>query len=192
MSCSPLVILGMWIVVLKVSNMPISCRTSFLLVVPRISNFRPCSINTSNEFVYHLWYFIKKKRSKFLIGELLRRFYAAMLWCLCTWSKEVGHSQRPQRAEGIMGHPLWCPVYASACRWGATQAAGLPGPGSLTKPFYRLTQDSTPCWVLLYAGLIWRKRPSAIQNTLQTQHNTYSCLTYTLTATRQDNTTVAC
>jgi len=42
----------------------------------------------------------------------LRRASIIMLWCLCTWSKEVGHSQRPQRAEGIMGRS---PVVPSIC-----------------------------------------------------------------------------
>ncbi len=105
----------------------------------------------------------------------------------------------PSEQRGLWVAPLWRPVYASACRWGATQAAGLPGLGSLTNPFYQLTQDPTPCWVLFYTVLIWRNRPSAIQNTLQTQHNTYPCLhthththTHTLTATRHADTTVAC
>lgn len=117
---------------------------------------------------------------------LVQLCYGAYVRGVKRWAIPRG----PSEQRGLWVAPLWCPVYASACRWGATQAAGLPGPGSLTNPFYRLTQDSTPCWVLLYAVLIWRKRPSAIHNTLQTQHNTYSCLTYTLTATMQANTTI--
>lgn len=40
-SCSPVEMLGMWMVVLKASNISISCSTSFLLVVPMMSSFRP-------------------------------------------------------------------------------------------------------------------------------------------------------
>lgn len=41
-SWSPVEMLGIWMVVLKASNISISCRTSFLLVVPMMSSFRPC------------------------------------------------------------------------------------------------------------------------------------------------------
>lgn len=41
-SCSPVEMLGMWMVVLKASSISISCSTSFLLVVPMMSSFLPC------------------------------------------------------------------------------------------------------------------------------------------------------
>lgn len=41
-SCSPVEMLGMWMVVLKASSISISCNTSFLLVVPMMSSLRPC------------------------------------------------------------------------------------------------------------------------------------------------------
>lgn len=190
MRCSPLEMLGMWIVVLKVSNMPISCRTSFRLVVPRISNLRPCSVNTTKHVKWFCVQFMVKlfntEGQNFSLKNfrdvLLQPCYGAYLREVKRWAIPRG----PSEQRGLWVALLWRPVYASACRWGATQAAGLPGLGSLTNPFYQLTQDPTPCWVLLYTVLIWRNRPSAIQNTLQTQHNTYSCLhTHSLPPGRQ-------
>lgn len=44
-SCSPVAMLGTWIVVLKAFNISISCRTSLRLVVPMMSSLRPCPHN---------------------------------------------------------------------------------------------------------------------------------------------------
>lgn len=126
MSCSPLVILGMWIVVLKVSNMPISCRTSFLLVVPRISNFRPCSINTSNEFVYHLWYFLKQKGQNFSLANFCEDFmqpcYGAYVRGVKRWAIPRGPREQrglwvtPCGAQYMLVHADEVPHRQRACQ----------------------------------------------------------------------------
>ena len=49
-SCSPLEMLGMWMVVLKASNISISWRTSLRLVVPMISSLRPWERRRTSDF----------------------------------------------------------------------------------------------------------------------------------------------
>lgn len=53
-SCSPVEMLGMWMVVLKASSISISCNTSFLLVVPMMSSLRPCRTETWQHAKLHL------------------------------------------------------------------------------------------------------------------------------------------
>lgn len=53
-SCSPVEMLGMWMVVLKASSISISCSTSFLLVVPMMSSLRPCRAQTWQRAKIHL------------------------------------------------------------------------------------------------------------------------------------------
>ncbi len=169
--------------------LPASCAKNQQLTTLQCKYNQKCKIILFLIYGKNLHYEGKKFELRNFRDVLLQQSYGAYLREVKRWAIPRG----PSEQRGLWVAPLWRPVYASACRWGATQAAGLPGLGSLTNPFYQLTQDPTPCWVLFYTVLIWRNRPSAIQNTLQTQHNTYSCLhTHTLTATRQADTTVAC
>ena len=57
-SCSPLEMLGMWMVVLKASSISISWRTSLRLVVPMISSLRPWKRRRTSDFNVFIQSFI--------------------------------------------------------------------------------------------------------------------------------------
>lgn len=78
-----------------------------------------------------------------------------MLWSISTWSKEVGHSQRPQRVEGTMGRPRgtqYMLVHADEVphRQRACQVSALSQTLSINSPKTRLPAEC--CSIQSWSG----------------------------------------
>lgn len=72
--------------------------------------------------------------------------------------------EAPGEPRGLWVALLWRRGFkhASACRWGGTQAAGLPGPHALTRPFSPASPAHRLPAALAHTGSVQRNRAAAV------------------------------